>query len=91
MLLVATILTAALVAWFLLQPFCAEQVTGVSLGRQSAELERLLDQKERCLQVIKDLELDHATNKVSKEDFERTRASLMSEMAGLLERIDGLR
>ena len=85
MALFVSIVLALLCAWALLQPHVAAQVE--SAGGNS-ELEPLLDQKNRCLQLLKDLELDFATSKVTEVDYTRMRGSLSAELAALLARID---
>jgi len=48
----------------------------------------LLDQKERCLQVLKDLELDFSTGKLEASEYKRMKGSVSSELAGILAVID---
>lgn len=82
---------AAFVAWSLLAP-CF-----VDAGSAAAEtppgggaLDSLGDQKSRCLQVMRDLELDYATGKIAPVDYEQTKARLTVELASILERIDAI-
>jgi hypothetical protein len=55
----------------------------------AGEVERLHDQKARCLQVLRDLELDNATGKVSSVDYAQTKTQLQVDLAVILERIEG--
>jgi hypothetical protein len=45
---------------------------------------RLLDAKERALRAIKDLELDFAMGKVSKDDYDRSYAELSGEVGRII-------
>lgn len=50
---------------------------------------RLLDAKERALRAIKDLELDFAMGKVSKDDYERSYAELSGEVGRIISELSG--
>ena len=84
--LLASILFAFFVAWLLVKPHV--EVLGPGIQGNSETILSLNDQKARCVQVIKDLDLDFSTGKLSKEDYERMRKSLTMELAGILTRID---
>ncbi len=74
---------SAAVTWFILRPhFDAEQVATTGATDTS-----LADQRERCIQVLKDLELDLATGKVSAEEYARMRASVGHELLGIVDRL----
>jgi hypothetical protein len=45
---------------------------------------RLLDAKERALRALKDLELDFAMGKVSKDDYDRSYAELSGEVGRII-------
>jgi|GEM_PF-2494362 len=56
-----------------------------------AEQTRTLnDQRARCLQVLRELELDFATGKVSGEDYNQMRAGLGRELVQLVSQLKGL-
>ena len=82
---VGTLLLSALVAWYLVLP----HLTSVVVQGIGHDQSSLIDQKERCVQVIKDLELDYATQKVSEGDYLMTRSALERELAGILVRLEG--
>lgn len=86
--LLASIVLAGVVAWYLAVPLWATE----GGGRISDDdpVEGLADQKARCLQVLRDLELDYTTGKVSAADYEQTKMRLGVELAAILERIDAL-
>ncbi|MFQ5717324.1 MAG: hypothetical protein ACE5GQ_09515 [Nitrospinales bacterium] len=54
------------------------------------EYKHLLVRKEEILLAIKELEFDFRTEKVSEEDFERTKKDLEGEALAVLEKIDQL-
>lgn len=58
-----------------------------SAGASVDAVGRLLDSKERSLRAIKDLELDFAMGKVSKEDFDRSYAELSGEVGVILQEL----
>lgn len=78
-----------LVAWYLATPFF-RTATDDSSFEVDQETQGLLDQKGRCVQVIKDLELDYATKKVSEGDFLETQTNLMGELSAILKRLEKL-
>lgn len=79
----AAIILALFCAWAIYRPHAAG---GAILDRGPAE-DPLADQKSRCLQVLKDLELDYNTGKIGQADYDRTRASLASELAHVMEQM----
>jgi hypothetical protein len=78
-----TILFASIVAWFLFMPHL--NAAPADIG---ADEDVLVDHKNRCVQVLRDLELDYSTQKISREDYERTRIGLEEELAGILRKLD---
>ncbi len=85
MVIIATLTLTFFVMYFLAQAYwgAAEVAAG-----PTSEMQSLQEQKERCLQVLKDLELDFQTQKVSPEEFERMGHAVKSELAGIYEKID---
>jgi hypothetical protein len=55
-----------------------------------AELERLqlLEERDRALAALKELEFDHRTGKISDEDYERLVGPLRAEAAAVLKALD---
>ena len=87
--LLLSIVLAFFVAWLLIKPHLEpEAVASAAAGNGSSSLQGLFDQKQRCVQVIKDLDLDFSTGKISAQDYDRMRAGLSEELAGLLTQID---
>jgi hypothetical protein len=83
MITASTILLALLVAFALASPHLFKQSE-----QDNQSTSPLLDQKSRCIQVLKDLDLDYATQKISEEDYLRTKSLLERELAELLNKID---
>lgn len=73
-------------AWFVVGPLLAPRE--VALRAADPERTALLDQKERCLQVIKDLDLDFETGKISPDEHEHMRAQISFELSQILARLD---
>jgi hypothetical protein len=79
-----------LVAWFVTAPLRA----GPSHGKgdsTEAELADLEARKEAKYRQIRDAEVDHASGKISDEDFRRLDRELRGEAVAILKRIDRLR
>jgi len=58
---------------------------------RNAAVQSLLDRKERALQVLKDLELDYSTQRLSKAEYDESRERLVSEAAAAIDEIDRTR
>lgn len=56
----------------------------------TAESSALNDQRERCIQVIRDLELDLATGKLTSEEYTRMRSSVGQELLSIVDKQKGL-
>ncbi len=81
MIILATLVLAAVVAWFLIAPhFCLFQVPTGEVRDEGS----LVDQKNRSIQVLKDLELDYSTQKISTADYVKTKNELEVELAGII-------
>ena len=61
---------------------------GAALQERREAFEGLSDQRERFLQVLRDLELDYQTEKISAGDYASMRASVSAELAEVLARLD---
>jgi hypothetical protein len=85
--LLLSALTALFAAVYVLRPILQPDGSEVS-ATLDAEFRNLLDQKERCVQVLRDLELDFGTGKIEPEEFERMKSGIVSEMAVVLKQLD---
>jgi hypothetical protein len=83
---VASIILSLVVAWYVLSPLL-EPAFNQFGGQGSEGIDALTDRKDRALRSIKDLELDFEMGKLSREDFDRSKAALSLEAAALLEEI----
>ena len=71
---------------FILRPLTGEESLNTD-SRPEGVTQGLLEQKERFLQVLKDLELDFATGKLTQEDYNQMRNSISLELAGVLKKL----
>jgi len=55
-----------------------------------AEAEALLAERENILSALRDLDFDHATGKITTEDYTPQRAKLVAEGAAVLRQLDRL-
>lgn len=82
-----SIVISIITAWFLAKPFFLEASEDALLAN-SNDTQSLIDQKNRCVQVLKDLELDYSTLKLSEEDYKQLQISLRAELAEILRTLD---
>ena len=81
--LFVTIFLSVIVAWALAIPHLrAVSDTGGEFATGGV-LDALTEQKDRCVQLLKDLELDFSTGKLSDTDYSRMRGALTAELAQL--------
>lgn len=85
-LLVGAMLTAVMF-WFVLSPQLRPGVAAPESG-QLDDLRGLRDQKERCVQVLRDLELDFQTKKISDADYATMKSQVSVELAQILHQLD---
>jgi hypothetical protein len=81
-----------LVAWFVTAPLRgrATEISDESAQRE-ADLADLDARKEAKYRQIRDAEADHASGKLSDEDFKRLDRELRGEAVDILKKIDRLR
>ena len=72
----------------LIRPFLSEQIP--ELVEFDSSTRQLTDHRERLLQVLRDLEFDLQTQKISSDDFERTKRSISVELAKVLKQLGEL-
>ncbi len=83
---ILSLLAAAGAAYLLARPHLAQQ--SVVAAGPAEQTQLLHEQRERCLQVLKDLELDYHTGKVSEADYRSMKLSTSQELSALLKSID---
>jgi hypothetical protein len=79
-----------LVAWFVTEPL-RRRPSDRPADPAAAELADLDARKQAKYREIRDAEADHASGKLSDEDFRRLDAELRAEAIEILKRIDRLR
>ncbi len=80
-----------LVAWFVTAPLRGRSIETGNEDPAIAELADLEARKEAKYRQIRDVEADHASGKLSDEDFKRLDRELRGEAVDILKRIDRLR
>lgn len=84
--LVACFVLTLAVSWWVLRPHF--DANGSTSSFQDTTVQATLnDQRERCVQVLKDLELDLATGKLSADEYARMRASVGHELLTIVDKI----
>lgn len=79
------LIIALIVSWVLLKPVLVHSPVITTDERE----QQLVEQKQRHLQALKDLELDFQTEKLSAEIYNSMRAELAYELGLVLEKLDG--
>ncbi len=79
-----------LVAWFVTEPLRGRR-SETPDDSAEAELADLEARKEAKYRQIRDAEADHASGKISDEDFRRLDGELRREAVDILKKIDRLR
>jgi hypothetical protein len=80
-----------LVAWFVTAPLRGRASEDREDDRAAAELADLEARKEAKYRQIRDVEADHASGKLSDEDFKRLDRELRGEAVAILKKLDRLR
>lgn len=86
MALAASFLLTLLIIWLVMRPLLEGGSPQDIQSDLSQKSRALLDQKERCQQMLRDLELDFATKKVSEEEYHSMKAQTEEELSKLVER-----
>src|SRR5881227_1783832 len=84
------VVIVVLVAWFVTAPL-RDRPSSQPEDPAAAELADLEARKRAKYQQIRDAEADHASGKLSDEDFRRLDRELRGEAVAILKRIDRLR
>jgi hypothetical protein len=88
--LIGGVSLSVIAAWFFIKPHF-ENATQLRTHAKNAARNRqdhLLEQKERQLQVLRDLELDYATQKLSSDEYTKLYATLAAELANTIEAVE---
>jgi hypothetical protein len=89
--IVLAVVIVVLVAWFVTAPLRDRPSSAPAEDAALAELADLEARKRAKYQQIRDAEADHASGKLSDDDFARLDAELRAEAVDILKGIDRLR
>ena len=76
-----------LIVFIVAQPFLEGQ--GVR-EKKLSETDALITEREQLLTALRDLDFDHATGKITEEDYAPQRAQLVAQSAAVLKQLDDL-
>jgi len=85
--LIAIVVTAVLLA-FAAIPFLKSWRKTVGEEEEDVKLDVLLQEKERVYTVLADLDFDHASGKISDEDYQKMREEFVEEGVLILDKIE---
>ena len=83
----AAAVMAAILAFLLVKPLFEPTLSVEAELKGDSSLQDLLDEKERTLRALKDLELDFSMGKIGLDELEPARRALALEAGKLLEEI----
>jgi hypothetical protein len=90
--LLLAVAIVVLVAWFVTAPLRGRpSVVSDERAEREAELADLEARKQAKYRQIRDAEMDHASGKLSNEDFRRLDRELRGEAIDILKKLDRLR
>jgi hypothetical protein len=83
---------ALVVVWFVARPFLREPAPASDVLDEPSELERrrleLVEQRDRALAALKELEFDHRTGKVTDDDYRQQVGPLRRSAAAALRALE---
>jgi hypothetical protein len=82
MVLLLTLLLAAIVAWYLASPFFSDEVVEMEPAG-SAETRATREKRERLEQMLNDLELEHSLEELSPEEYRAAKERLQKQLEKL--------
>jgi hypothetical protein len=85
--IIASLILSLFVVWYVLSPLFETALPNYGAAVQPGALGPLLDAKERALRSIKDLEMDLSMGKLSQDDFDQSKRTLITEVAAILTEI----
>lgn len=88
--LIAIVVTAVLLG-FAGIPFFKSWTRRVGEEEEDVELDVLLQEKERVYTVLADLDFDHASGKISDEDYQKMREEFVEEGVLILDKIENFK
>jgi hypothetical protein len=88
MILTLSLLVSIYVAWWIVKPHFAQELSFSASGGDWNEMSVLLDQKSRVVQMLRDLELDYSTSKINDQDYALSKNKLSIELLEILKRLE---
>ena len=82
--LISCLLICLASAYYVVAPFFS---SSVSFAGNNSQASTLQDQRERCIQVLRDLELDSSAGRLSPEDYQKMRASVGQELLAIVDQL----
>ncbi|MCO6429430.1 MAG: hypothetical protein J5J00_01095 [Deltaproteobacteria bacterium] len=86
--MISALLLSAAAAWYVFRPLIIENSPAAVQNVSGREL-KLLDAKQRLVQMLRDLELDRSTDKMSEQEYDTLKRTLSLELASILKELDG--
>jgi hypothetical protein len=85
--IIIAVILGLLSAWLLISPHLVSSTDNTDQRRSNT----LVEEKERLLQILRDLELDKDTYKISNEEFALMNQQIRAELGQVLEKISNER
>jgi|GEM_PF-5606758 len=85
--IIIAVILGLLSAWLLISPHLVSATNNTDQRRSNT----LVEEKERLLQILRDLELDKDTYKISNEEFALMNQQIRAELGQVLEKISNER
>ena len=77
---------ASVSIWYLARSHFNRSITSALTDSGPDAAEALRDQRQRCLQVLKDLELDYHMRKIAEQDYQQMKRAISRELGDLMAR-----
>jgi hypothetical protein len=74
-------------SWYILSPIFSDS-SFAEVSTADSNINILLDQKTRSVYMLRDLELDYSTGKLSEEEYKTLKDELSFELSEVIEKID---
>lgn len=77
-----SLLVSLAVTGYLVWPFFSDEKQIAEIGK---EAQILADSRQRCIQILKDLELEYSLGNMDADDYQTTRLRIEKELAAYLQ------
>lgn len=75
------------VVFIVVKPFFYAEVPA-GFAEEGEDIVSLGDRKERCVQALKDLEMEYTTSKIAEDHYTEAKQKLSVELSSILARVD---